>query len=72
MGIGLFGGQTFRALSMFLTRTNLSLQEEKQVHDYLGCSFWSMHLQPRGSIYTIYGIRPQKNHPCFGFGDLIP
>ena len=27
---------------------------------------------PRGSIYTICGIRPQKNHPCFGFGDLIP
>ena len=27
---------------------------------------------PRGSIYTIYGIRPQKNHPCCGFGDLIP
>ena len=27
---------------------------------------------PRGSIYTIYGIRPPKNHPCFGFGDLIP
>ena len=29
-------------------------------------------LIPRGSIYTIYGIRPPKKHPCFGFGDLIP
>ena len=27
---------------------------------------------PRGSIYTTYGIRPPKNHPYFGFGDLIP
>ena len=26
---------------------------------------------PRGSIYTTYGIRPPKNHPCFGFGDLV-
>ena len=29
-------------------------------------------LVPRGSIYTTYGIRPPKNHPYFGFGDLIP
>ena len=28
--------------------------------------------KPRGSIYTTYGIRHQKNHPYFGFGDLIP
>ena len=28
--------------------------------------------KPRGSIYPYYGIRPQKNHPYFGFGDLIP
>ena len=27
-------------------------------------------LVPRGSIYTTYGIRPPKNHPYFGFGDL--
>ena len=29
-------------------------------------------VNPRGSIYTTYGIRPQKNHPYFGFWDLIP
>ena len=30
------------------------------------------YMLPRGSIYTTYGIRHQKNHPYFGFGDLIP
>ena len=40
-----------------------------------GCSDSRLNdlgLLPRGSIYPNYGIRPPKNHPYFGFGDLIP